>query len=128
MDQVVVFRVRDHELAAFEKGGSAPTLLGFGMGFFCSGLSFFGCLLSAPIMIPIDAHDQASQQVVPTRVVVLAILAFVCLVVGLMLLFLWWRQRGEMRALVAKIRARDQLPAGSNVGASTASPAPPPVV
>jgi hypothetical protein len=104
MDEVVIYPVRESELETLEKGGATSTIFGMATWFVGMGIGLLGCLLTSSVPVPITA-----------RFVIMVVATSVFLVAGLVLIVLWLRRPNETKAVVARIRARDQTVAGTKV-------------
>jgi len=120
MSPVVCYRLQRHELDTLAKG-PAGTMLAFGSSFLFSGLSLLGSVFSGPMTItqPSPVPGVTLEPHVPPRVIVLLVLTAVCVVLGVVLLFLWWAQRNEVKKILDDIHARETA-AGTKLG--TAQP------
>jgi len=93
VDSLSVYEVTDHELDELIKGGPASLYLNIGLSLLSSGLSFLITLFTI--------------QIESTRTFcVFVIVAVLFNLAAFILLILWAVNRGELKALAAKIRKR----------------------
>jgi hypothetical protein len=104
MDQIVIYPVRDDELAELESGGPSSTI--FSIMLTLVGISVGGFI--ALLLGPVPAPGQ-----VTARFVVSVAITGICTVASLVLGGVWWRVPNRTKQIVAKIRARDKVPTGT---------------
>jgi len=93
VDSVDIYEIKDHELELLEKGSPASLQLNFAI--FLLSLAFSAILTLTTTTI--------ASLVLQTVYVVVAVVG---LLLGGYLLFMWWRTKQSIDAIVAKIRSR----------------------
>lgn len=93
LDALDLYELTEEELGTLERGSPASLQLNFSLVFLTSGLSFLVTLLTATF--PSERTFQ---------VFVLSTIAFTA--VGVVLLGMWWRNRGDVQRVVERIRGR----------------------
>ena len=93
VDSVLLYEITDHELEILERGTPISVFLNFGIFLVSIGSSFLIALLTTQI-----SSDRTFY--------VFTLLVIVCLVAGIVLLSLWYRNKQSIPALISKIKNR----------------------
>jgi glucan phosphoethanolaminetransferase (alkaline phosphatase superfamily) len=93
VDSLSLYEVTDSELKTLERGSPSSIYLNFAIFLLSVGISFLIALLSTTI---------SSLRVY----IAFIVLTSVSLIIGLVLLCLWWRNRGAVRETIDEIKQR----------------------
>lgn len=93
VDSLSLYEITETELDALERGSPYVIHLNFGISLLTLGMSFLASLLTTDIRSMIQA-------------VVFVVLTVVGILGGIFLLTLWYRARGEVAAVIEKIKTR----------------------
>jgi hypothetical protein len=88
-----LYEVTDYELEILQAGSPATILLNFAIFLLSTALSFWVAVFGTEIKDP-------------NRYAVFMMIAIFATINGVLLLVLWWRKRGSVAQLVAKIKRR----------------------
>jgi len=98
MEEIVIHHISEDELDAIEDGGADSLLLVFGVSLLSIGLGYLSNLLL------LDKPQST------TRFTIYLIIMVITLILGPILLLIWWKLPDRRQKMIAKIRRRHTPP------------------
>ena len=100
VDEVRLYEIKDHELAVLEKEVPTSFFINFGIALLFYSLGLFSDLLITKI------DSDRTFTVYTVLVIVYIVIATIFFIGGLVLTYLWWRNRRSTTAIIKTIKSR----------------------
>ncbi|RLK02159.1 hypothetical protein [Tenacibaculum discolor] len=94
-DSLVLYEVSESELYIIERGSPSSTYLNFAIFSLSIGLSFLASLLT------FDLDNQSDK-----AYIVFVVITVLGILLGLLLLIIWWRSKNQFDDVIKKIKSR----------------------